>query len=176
MKKATLKATLLAVAKLTRIDPVVAAKSRRHNPILDSEIHIEEELINLKESIDSYNAASETLQQYPKVQAHITREKRAILKHCIGLALRMLHGRNLPRPYGREDVEHAVRRLVQLIVFETRARGQRLDDELMARFRPFLTVRQRVALRDFGVDMVTNAVQLQRAGALVGRLPGIRSK
>ncbi len=179
MNKATLKSVVWAVARLTRIDPVVAVKSRRHNPILDSEIHIEEELINLKESIESYTAAGETLQQYPKMHAYIAREKRAILKHCIGLTVRMLHGRSLPRPYDRQDMEFAVRRLVQLIVFEARAQGQRLDDELMNRFRPFLTVRQRVALRDFGIDMVGQIVHAQRASAIIGRfsrLQGLRSK
>lgn len=176
MNKPALKSTLWAIARHARIDPVIAVKSRRHNPILDSEIHIEEELINLKESIESVTAAGDTLQQYPKVYAHISREKRAILKHCIGLTVRMLHGRALPQPYSRQDAEFAVRKLVQLIVFEARAQGKKLDDEIMARFRPYLTVRQRVAMRDFGVDMVSQIVQFQRAGQLMSRLPGVRSK
>jgi hypothetical protein len=179
MNKPALKSVVWAAAQLTRIDPVIAVKSRRHNPILDTEIHIEEELINLKESIESYNAAGETLRQYPKMDAHISREKRAILKHCIGLTVRMLHGRALPRPYTRSDIEYAVRKLVQLIVFEAKAQDKKLDDEVLARFRPYLTVRQRVALRDFGMDMVGQAVQIHRASQLMGRfgrLPGLRSK
>lgn len=179
MNKATLKSTVLAVAKLMHIDPVAAVKSRRHNPILDSEIDIEEELINLKESIESYSAAGDTLQQYPKVYSYISREKRAILKHCIGLTVRMVHGRALPRPYSRQDVEFAVRRLVQLIVYESKMQGKRLDDEFLARFRPFLTVRQRLALRDYGMDMVSQAVRIERASAALGRfsrLAGARFK
>lgn len=58
---------LKAIARLTHIDPAAAIKSKRHNPILDAEIHIEEELINLQESLDSYYAAGDSLRQYPKV-------------------------------------------------------------------------------------------------------------
>lgn len=167
---------LRAIAKLTQIDLVVAVKSKRHNPILDAEIHIEEELINLQESVESLAAAGDTVHRYPKMYSYISREKRAIMKHCIGLVARMLYGKKLPRPYTKADIDEALRRLVQLIVLEKRRSGRQIDDELMEVFRPFLTVRQRVALRDFGMDLVMQASQLRRAGAMMGRLQLLRSK
>jgi hypothetical protein len=170
------KSALKAIAKITHIDLVSALQSKRHNPILDTEIHIEEELINLKESLDTYYAAGETLQKYPAVHLHVAREKRAILKHCIGLVIRMMHGRTLPRPYTKQDIDYAVRRLVQLIVEEARRAGKRIDDDIMAIFRPYLSVRQRLVLRDFNMDMVKQAAQLHRAQSIVNRLPVLRSR
>ena len=172
------KAALKAVAKITHIDLVAAIKSKRHNPILDSEIPIEEELINLKESLDSYYTAGDTLQQYPKIYSHISREKRAITKHCIGLLVRMMHGKQLPRPYSKQDVDFALRRLVQLVVEEARRAGKRIDDDIMEIFRPYLSVRQRVALRDFSMDLVmqSSQIQIQRAQTFVGKLQTLRSR
>lgn len=170
------KAALKAIAKITRIDLMSAIKTKRHNPILDTEIHIEEELINLQESLDSYYTAGETLREYPKMYAHISREKRAIMKHCIGLVVRMMHGRKLPRQYTKQDVDYALRRLVQLIVLESRRAGRRIDDDIMEIFRPYLTMRQRVAMRDFGVDMIVQARHIQRAAGFASRLPILRSK
>jgi hypothetical protein len=167
---------LRAIAKLTNIDLAAAVKAKRHNPILDSEIDIEEELINLKESLDTFHSAGETLREYPKMYAHIVRERRAIMKHCLGLAARMLHGRALPRPYSKRDADEAIARLVQLVVLETKRAGQRLDDELLDVFRPFLTVRQRVILRDWSIDLILKASQLQRASDLAGKLPVLRSR
>ncbi len=176
MNKSARNATIRAIAKLTHIDLVSAIKSKRMSPILDSEIHIEEELINLKESLDSYYTAGETLRQYPRMYSHISREKRAILKHCIGLVVRMMHGRALPRPYSKQDVDYAVRRLVQLIVLEAQKAGRRIDDDVLAVLRPYLSVRQRLALRDFGMDLLMQVSQLQRAQSLLGRLPALRSR
>lgn len=164
---------LRAVAKVSQIDLVTAVKSKRHNPILDAEIHIEEELINLQESVASLAAAGDTVHRYPKMYSYIAREKRAILKHCIGLVARMVHGKNLPQPYTKADIDHALRKLVQLIVLESKRAGRQLDERTMATFRPFLTVRQRVALRDFGMDLVMQASQLKRAGVLASRLQQI---
>jgi hypothetical protein len=161
---------LRTVAKVAQIELVTAVKSKRHNPILDAEIHIEEELINLQESVASLAAAGDTVHRYPKMYSYIAREKRAILKHCIGLVTRMVYGKNLPRPYTRADVDHALRKLVQLIVLEAKRAGRQLDDDIMATLRPFLTVRQRVAMRDFGMDLVVQASQLRRASVLASRL------
>lgn len=165
------KSTLKAIAKLTHIDLMTALKTKRHNPLLDSEITIEEELINLKESMDSYYTAGDTLYDYPKIQAHMAREKRDIMSHCIGLVVRMLHGKVAPRPYGRQDVDYALRRLVQLVVEESRRAGKRLDADMLGLFRPYLTVRQRVALRDFSADMVLQASQLPRVARMAAKLP-----
>lgn len=165
-----------AIARLTHIDPVAATRSKRHNPILDSEIHIEEELINLQESLDSLATAGDTLKEYPKVYSYISREKRAIMKHCLGLVIRMLHGRTLPRAYTKDDIDFAMKRLVQLIVLEAERAGKRIDEDLMAVFRPFLTVRQRVALRDFGMDLLIQAAQVRRAQNIISRLPQVRLK
>lgn len=163
---------LKAISKLTRIDLSAAVKSKRHNPILDSEIPIEEELINLREALATYHAAGDTLQEYPDMYKHVTRERRAIMKHCLGLLVRMLHGKRVPRPYSIPDIDDALRRLVQLVVYEIRREGKRIDEELLRVFRPFLTVRQRVALRDFGMDLVIQASRLREASALAGRLQG----
>jgi hypothetical protein len=165
-----------AMARLTHIDPEVALSSKRHNPILDREIHIEEELINLKESLESLATASDSLRDYPKMYQYIAREKRAIMKHCFGLVVRMMHGWALPRPYTKDDIDFAVRRLIQLIVSEAQRAGKRLDEDVLDAFRPFLTVRQRLALRDFGLDLVMQATQLNRASALIGKLPLPRLK
>jgi hypothetical protein len=167
---------LKTVARLTRTDLVAAIQSKRHNPILDSEIHIEEELINLQESLDTSHTAGETLKEYPQIYAHISNEKKDIMKHCIGLVIRMMNGRALPRPYTREDIDFAVKRLVQLVVLETRRAGIRLDKGTMEIFRPYLTVRQRLALRDYRIDLVVQATQLHRAAGMAGRLPLLRSK
>lgn len=176
MSASARKSVIRAVAKLTHIDLVSAIKTKRHNPILDTEIHIEEELINLKESFETYYTAGDTLRKYPKMHAHVSREKRDILTHCIGLVVRMMHGKQLPRPYSKEDVDFAVRRLVQIIVEEARRVGKRIDDDTMELFRPYLSMRQRVALRDFNVDMITQAPSFQRAQSLVNRLTVLRSR
>lgn len=165
---------LLTVAEVSKIDLVSAIKAKRHNPILDAEIDIEEELINLQESVASLEAAGDTIYLYPEMYSHIEKEERAVLKHCIGLVARMILGKNLPRPYSRADVDRALRRLVQLIVVKTNRAGKRLDEDILATFRPFLTVRQRVALRDFGMDLIVQASQLRRAAALAGRLQQMR--
>ncbi len=165
------KAALKAVSRLTRIDLVSAARTKRHNPILDSEIHIEEELINLQESLDSFYAAGETLEQYPKVRSHIAREKRAITKHCIGMIVRMMHGRALPHPYTQQDIQFALQKLVQLVVDEACRTGKRIDRDMMEVFRPFLSVRQRVAMKEWGVDLLVQASQLPRVMNLVDRFP-----
>lgn len=170
------KAALKAVSKLTRIDLVSAAQTKRHNPILDSEIHIEEELINLQESLDSYYAAGDTLQQYPKIRKHIAQEKRAITKHCIGMLVRMMHGRKLPHAYSQQDIEYALGKLVQLVVEEARKTNKRIDDDAMEVLRPFLTVRQRVEMREWGMDLIVQASQLPKVVMLFGRLPALRSR
>lgn len=176
MNTAATRSVIRAIARLTRIDPVVATRSKRHNPILDSEIHIEEELINLQESIDSLATAGDTIKEYPQVYSYISREKRAITKHCIGLVVRMMQGRTLPRPYTKDDIDYALRRLVQLIVSEAQTSGKPIDDSQMALFRPFLTVRQRVELRDWGMDLVVQATQMRRAGLLMSKLPSLRAR
>lgn len=170
------KAALKAVSRLTRIDLITAVRTKRHNPILDSEIHIGEELINLQESLDSYYAAGETLQQYPKVRSHIAREKQVILKHCIGLIVRMMHGRALPYAYSQKDIEYSVRKLVQLVFEEARRTGKRIDDETIEIFKPFLSLRQRVEMREWSMDMVFRASQLSRLAMLRNRLPLLRPR
>lgn len=170
------KAALREVARLTRIDLLSAVRTKRHNPILDSEIHIEEELINLQESLDSMYAAGDTLEAYPQIKSHISREKNHITKHCMGMILRMMHGRSLPHPYTQEDIEFAVRKLVQLVVDEARRTGKRIDDDMMEVFKPFLSVRQRVEMREWGMDLVVQASQAPKVVSLVSRLPIIRSR
>lgn len=141
------KLALKGVAKVTRIDIDSAVHTTRQNPLLESEIHIDEELINLKESIDTYHAAGDTLKDYPSMRKHILRERRSIMQHCIGLIVRMLYGKKLPHDYTSEDIDFAVKRLVQLVVSDARRAGQRIDHDVMDAFQPFLGVRQRIRFR-----------------------------
>ena len=154
------KLALKAIAKLTLIDINSAAKTVRHNPILDSEINIDEELINLKESLDSYYVARDTLRGYPKMREHFLRERQAILRHCVGLVERMLRGRRLSFSYTSGDIDQAIRRLVHLLVEDARRTGRRIDGDIMDVFAPFMSVRQRLATRQWGIDMVFRRVRL----------------
>lgn len=156
------KLALRAIARMTRIDITTAAKAVRHNPILDSEINIDEELINLKESLDTYHVAGDTLKQYPAMRAHFIRERYAIMQHCIGLVERMLRGRRLSFAYEAADIDHAIRRMIYLLVDDARRAGRRIDRDVMEVFLPFMSLRQRVAMREFGMDMVVRASQLPR--------------
>jgi hypothetical protein len=170
------KRALKTVARLAHVDLVSAVRTTRFNPLLESEINVDAELINLKESIESYYSAGESLRDYPQIYEHISQEKREILKHCFGLVTRMLLGKKLPLPYTREDTDFALRRLVQLIVGEARYAGKRLDQEMINIFRPYLSLRQRLQLRDFTVDMVMTSDYMQRAQLMAGRLPLLRTK
>ena len=148
------KLALKAVARQTRISIPDATKTKRHNPILDSEIHIEEELLNLQETQESFFTAGETLSHYPKIRSHMLQERQTILQHCIGLTERMLRGRKLPYSYTASDIDRAVRRLVHLVVEDCRRTGKRIDDDIMEILRPFMTVRQRARMGEWGMDML----------------------
>lgn len=153
------KLALRAIAKLTRVDLQAATKIVRINPIMDSEIQIEEELINLKESMDSYHHAEPTLRRYPNIRLHVVQERKIILEHCIGLVNRMLAGRKLPYSYTRRDIDAALRRLIQLTIDDCRRTGRRIDRDVMEICKPFMSVRQRIALREWGVDLLVQASQ-----------------
>lgn len=170
------KLALKTVAQLAHVDLASATRVRRISPLLESEINIDEELINLRESVESYFTAGETIREYPKMYEHAFREKREITRHCFGLVVRMLLGGQLPLPYNREDIDMAVRRLVQIVVDEARYAGKRLDNEMIEIFRPYLSIKQRVALRDFTIDSVMSSGYMQRAQAVVGRWPLLRAK
>ncbi len=160
------KLALRAIARLAKIDITSAAKTTRTNPILDSEIHIEEELINLKESLDSYYTAGDTMRKYPKIQSHFLREREAILKHCIGLTERMLRGRKLPFSYTASDVDQSIRRMINLIVEDYHRNGRQIDGDIMDAFRPFMSVRQRVRMREWGIDLLVRATLPPKAYSL----------
>src|SRR5687767_2020329 len=81
---------LKAISQLTRIDVQEAAQTVRRNPLLDEEIHIDEELINLEEAFNIYKTAGKDLRNYPHVRKHMMREQYFILKHTIGLVCRMM--------------------------------------------------------------------------------------
>lgn len=170
------KLALKAVASLARIDVQTAAQTVRQNPILETEIHIDEELINLKETLDSYYAAGGTIRRYPSVRLHVLRERRDILRHCIGLIDRMLRGRKLPHSYSVKDIDRAIRHLVQLMIEDCRRTGRQIDQDLIEIFRPFMSVRQRVHFREWGIDML---VQLSQVGKIYdygsGALKRVRS-
>lgn len=160
------KLALKAIARFARVDINSAAQVVRSNPILDSEINIDEELINLKESLDSYHVAGDTLRKYPKMRMHFLQERQAILQHCIGLVERMLRGRRMQFAYTSGDIDHAIRRLIHLLVEDARRTGRRIDTDIMDVFLPFMTVRQRVAMRQWGMDLVMQASQLPKVYSL----------
>lgn len=139
---------LKAVARLTHVDIRDAVSIVRKNPILGDEIHIEEELINLEEAISTYHLAGSSLDAYPDMKQHLLREKRLVLKHCIGLIARMIQGKELPRAYTVVDVNNAVRRLVRLVVRDAERANIRIDDEVMRVMHPLLSFRQRFAYWD----------------------------
>lgn len=141
------KLALKGVAKVTRINMQTAVKSTRKNPLLDTELHIDEELINLKELLDTFHTAGETLKDYPAMRSHILHERRSIMQHCIGLITRMLYGKKLPHEYTEADIDFAVRRLVQLVVSDSKRAGQLIDRDIMATFQPFLSVGHRLRMR-----------------------------
>jgi len=163
--------TLKAIARLTRIDLASATQFGRHNPILDSEMHIEEELINLKESLDTYYAAGDTIHKYPKMYDYVNRERRDITKHCLGLLIRMAEGRRMPRPYTEADFEDALKRFVRLVVGEAHRAGRTLPEDLLAIFRPYLTIRQQVALRGFSAGLLWQASRVPQVLAVAGHVP-----
>ena len=168
------KLALKAIAQLTHVDIANAVHVVRTNPLLEDEINIEEELINLQESLHGTYAAGDTLYQYPAMQQHVVAERRLILKHCIGLIARMLHGKSLPRPYNQEDTIQALRKLVQLIVEDAQRTGKRLDAEAIRMLKPFMSFRQRVAMRQWGLDMMADIVPLYRLQPLLGRFSSLR--
>lgn len=142
------KLAVKAVAKLAHVNVQEATTVVRKNPVLGDEIHIEEELINLEESIKTYYLAAKTLENYPDIKKHVISEKRMILKHCIGLVVRMMQGRAAPRPYTSEDINRAVRQLVRLVVKDAQRANIRIDDEIVEVVQPLLNLRQRYALTD----------------------------
>lgn len=167
---------LKMIARLAHVDLMSATHVRRISPLMEREIGVDEELVNLRESVESYYTAGDTIREYPQMYEHALKEKREITRHCFGLVTRMMLGRKLPLPYGGEDIDMAVRRLVQIVVDEARYTGKRLDAEMIEIFRPYLSMKQRVALRDFTVDSVMSSSYMARAMGVVGRLPLLRSK
>jgi hypothetical protein len=138
------KIALRAVARLTHINLGQATMIVRHNPLLGDEIHIEEELINLEEAINTYRMAADTLDQYPHMRIQLIREKRLILKHCLGLVVRMIHGNALPREYDENDTSRATKRLVELVVADIHRSGVAIDDDILKAVRPCISLRTRL--------------------------------
>lgn len=161
------KAAIKAVAQLTHVDIPTAVHVIRRHPLLEDEIHIEEELINLEESVVAYHGA-DSLHNYPLLAEHILQEKRIILKHCVGLVVRMLYQKRLPQQYNRDDVDHAVRKLVRLCVEDARRTGKRIDIEVLRKLWPLLSMRQRMSLQSASLG---NLRQRLQCVALPNHLP-----
>jgi hypothetical protein len=151
------KLALKAIAKLTHVELRESMLVTRHNPILGSEIYIDEELINLEEAIAEYRIAAVNLQKYPTIRSHLVVEKRLILKHCLGLIGRMLHGKDLPYTYSKEDIDQAVRKLVRLIVEDIRLSGIKVDEDILQALHPFMTFRQRYSYRQAADKRMTTS-------------------
>lgn len=162
-----MKNALAAMAKLANVNLVQAESIVRQNPILGEEIYIEEELINLEESLATSRAAEESLKNYPKLHHHIVREQRLMLKHCFGQLIRMSQGRRLPRKYSDKDTQYALGKLIQLLVNEALSGGKYIDDEILTTIKPFLTVRQRRILGEwhsFSAKMYLQIMQHKLSG------------
>jgi len=139
---------LKAIAGLTRVNVREAVKVQRRSPVLNEEIHIEEELINLEEAVKTYRIALPTLKQYPAMRPHLQQEKRLILQHCIGLIVRMLLKKPLPRHYTTEDISRAITKLVRIIVEDIRRNGFDFDVETRRIFEPFLDLKLKLMLSE----------------------------
>lgn len=138
---------LHALADLVRVNIKDAHTITRNHGLWEEELHIEEELINLREAFATNIAASESLRAYPKMRMNFVKEQRAILGHCIGLLSRMVAGGVLPREYDQRDVAYAMTRLVRMITDEALRVGKHIDAEVLAVLRPYMSMRQRMAFR-----------------------------
>lgn len=145
-----MKHALVKLAQLSAVDMKRATASSRRHPLWDEEIHIEEELINLDESLTTHRVAEDTLREYPSMYKHLLKEQRAILNHCVGLIARMIKGDNLPRSYSEADTTYALTRLTRLIVAEALRVGRQIDEEVLEALKPFLSLQQRLQLREWG--------------------------
>ena len=164
------KLALSTVAKLEHVNLKEAIVTVRTNPILDNELSIEEELINLGESIAGYRAAANSLSAYPEIRRHIVAERRVIVKHCLGLIIRMIQGRRLPYRYDSDDISRAIRRLVRLIVTDVRKTGISLDGEMVQPLWPFLSLRQKILLYEWRLALRASVGKIP----LFGTLPSFR--
>ncbi len=153
---------LKAVASLTNVNIKQAATTVRKQPLLNEEIHIEEELINLEEAIKHYHIAAPTLKQYPDMRRHTLKERRDILVHCVGLIARMMGRQKLPRSYSKDDTEHAVRKLVQLIIHDAQKVGYEIPRKQLEAMRPYMNWRQGFAYREWTFNPVDHAADLFR--------------
>lgn len=145
-----MKQALAKLAQFQRIDLRNVINVKRRHPLWNDEIHIEEELINLEESIHIQRVGADTLKQYPKIHEHVKKEHRIILKHCIGLVSRMLQKEQLPRDYTDADTLFALTRLIRIVVSESLLAGRKIDSEILTVIRPFLSLKQRLQLREWG--------------------------
>lgn len=144
-----LKVELKAVAQLADLDMKTALVSTRRHPLWEEEIHIEEELINLQEAFETHAAADESLTQYPKLRRHLVREQRTILRHCVGLIARMQKKQRLPREYDEQDLTYAITKLTRLLITEAMRVDKKIDEEIIEILRPFLSLKQRLQLRQW---------------------------
>lgn len=157
-----MKIALKAAAQLADINIRSAATTVRHNALFDEEIHIEEELINLEEVLAARTVAQGSLSSYPKVRRHMMQERKEVMEHCVGLIIRMLQGKRLPRRYSEKDTEYALTRLVRMIVDEARRIEKEIDQDVMDVIRPFLSFKQKIALREWSVPNVWLGFQIIR--------------
>ena len=147
-----MKVALKAVASVANINIGQATQITRRQPLFDEEIHIEEELINLEEAIDSYHLAAPTLKEYPDMRRQALRERRAILTHCVGLIARMLHKQPLPREYTPADTQFAIQKLVRLLVKDARKVGYQLNNKQLEAMRPYMNWQQQFNYREWTLN------------------------
>lgn len=140
---------LKAIAKLTGIDLNVAAATTRRQPLFDEEIHIDEELINLQETFWSMQRGRDTLKNYPRMLRHAVHEQEQIMKHCIGQVVRMARGQRMSRDYSQKDTTYAMTKLVRILMSEAMRSKQTIEDDVLEAIRPYLSIRQRLMLREW---------------------------
>ncbi len=145
-----MKNALKKLAELSAVDLQRAVRTTRNHPLWNEEIHIEEELINLDETLATARVAQDTLQEYPHMRRHLLREQRAILVHSVGLVARMIKGEQLPRTYTEADTMYALTRLTRLLVDEAVRVGRKIDQDVIDTLKPFLSLRQRKQLGEWG--------------------------
>jgi hypothetical protein len=141
---------ITTIAKLARIDPDKAGKAIRRHPVFGDEIHIDEELINLREAMQHYIDAGKAVKQYPAVEKHLRNEVKTIFTHCIGLVQRMIDGKPLPHSYTNDDIDAAIKQLIRILVDVGLANGrlQMCSRRIVAMLEPYMTFRQRSRLQE----------------------------
>ncbi len=105
--------TLIKLAGLEagKIDGII----RRH-PLFGNEIHIDEELSNLTDSLDLYLRNQKSMKEYPAISKHTRSELQASLNHCLSILWRMAHGEKLGYAYNEKYLRNIIKEVTRVMV------------------------------------------------------------